>query len=222
MRHIEFSDIITTITASCALIVTGILGYRQFIVQDPVIEIGTPVPPVLIGGEDSLAATGYRRGAANPIVTIVEFADFECPFCKSFAEGDLAEFLAKNVDAVRLVYRYWPLPMHRFAYPAARAAECAGGQDTFWPMHDALYESQDSLGLLSFHDLAQRAGVPDLAAFDSCYSTPGRLQVVDRDAVVAEGIGGRGTPTIVINGWRFNGIPPSGTLDSILTVARGK
>lgn len=220
MGRIHPTDIITAITTCCALTVTGILVYQQFIVRIPPNVTGAPLAPIQIGGEDTLAGTGHARGSASPLVTIIEFADFECPFCKQFSEGALSSFLQANPSEVRLVYRHWPLPMHRFSYPAAKAAECAASQGGFWPMHDALYKMQDSLGLLSFREFARRAGVPDLDAFDSCYSTPGTVQKIERDIAVAKGVGGSGTPTVIINGWRFNGRPPPGSLDSILEVAR--
>jgi protein-disulfide isomerase len=145
---------------------------------------------------------GHARGPENAALTILEFGDYECPFCTRFAATS-QRILAAYPEQVRLVYRHWPLPNHRFAYPAARAAECAGEQDRFWEYHDLLYENADSLGLVPFTDLAVRAGVPDVSKYEQCTrrSTPvPAIEAGIRDAAAA---GGSGTPTIIVNGVRY-------------------
>ena len=77
-------------------------------------------------------------------VTIVEYSDFQCPFCRSFFEGSYAEIKKEYIDTgrVRLVYRHWPLDFHPMAQPSARAVECASEQGKFWQMHDAIFREQ--------------------------------------------------------------------------------
>ena len=142
---------------------------------------------------------GHARGPDSAVVTILEFGDYECPFCVRFASTS-DRILAAFPHEVRLVYRHWPLPHHRFAYPAARAAECAGDQGRFWELHDLLYAKGDSLGLVPFSDFARSAGVPDLKQFEECRRQTSPVPAIEagiRDAKLA---GGTGTPTVIVNG----------------------
>ncbi len=158
-----------------------------------------------------VAAVGHRRGRANSLVTIVEFADFQCPACRRFARESLRQIERVFGDTVALVFRHWPLPYHPFAYSAARAAECAGAQGRFDSAHDLLYQYQDSLGSKPFHEIARDAGVLDLSQFDKCMRGPERLPVIDADIGAARALGATGTPTIIVNG-RLLGGPPDSTM----------
>ena len=155
------------------------------------------------------AGPGHSRGSPAARVTIVEYGDYECPVCGQVAPK-IKELLSQFPNDVRLVYRHWPLTYHRFAYPAARAAECAGEQGRFWEMHDLLYERQDSLGLLSFDELATRAAVPRLDAFSQCNRHQDPVAAVERDLKLARLAGGTGTPTLLVNGLRV----PTRSVDS--------
>jgi protein-disulfide isomerase len=101
---------------------------------------------------------------------------------------------------VALLYRHWPLPNHRFAFPAARASECAAKQGRFEAFHDVLFAQQDSLPAKSFAQFAREAGDPNLAAFERCASSQQPVVAIERDLAEARRIGGTGTATIVING----------------------
>ncbi|HEY3825271.1 MAG TPA: thioredoxin domain-containing protein [Bryobacteraceae bacterium] len=109
------------------------------------------------------------RGSANAPVTLVEFTDYECPFCRQFETATLPEILKKYVDTgkVRLVVHDFPLNIHANAMPAAEAAHCAGDQGKFWPMHDALFSEPGNLGTA---DLIDRAGTMklDVGSFRTC------------------------------------------------------
>jgi protein-disulfide isomerase len=122
-----------------------------------------------VSGWDNLVKTGTLIGDSSAAVKVVEFGDFECPFCRR-ADSVFRVVKHKFGADVALVYIEFPLGMHRFALPAARAAECAAGQGHFAPMHDLLFTKQDSLGLKSWQSYAQESGVPDTAAFAKCVS----------------------------------------------------
>lgn len=100
---------------------------------------------------------GHRIGPSSAKVTVTVFTDFECPACRRFTESALAGARASFHDRLRVVIRHWPLSSHRFAVPAARAAECASAHNRFVPFHDLLFAKQDSLGLKSFTDFATEA-----------------------------------------------------------------
>jgi protein-disulfide isomerase len=142
---------------------------------------------------------GWTVGPDSAKITILEFGDYECPFCARFAR-EIDAVLAAFPNEIRFVYRHWPLENHRLAYPAARAAECAGAQGSFWGMHRLLYEKRDSLGLIPFAEFGRRLGVKDAALFKACVLSPERIPRVEQGIRDAREIGGRGTPAVVING----------------------
>jgi protein-disulfide isomerase len=159
--------------------------------------------------------SGHRTGPADAKVVILEFGDFECPACRSFTSG-LRKVLAKYPRDVAVHFRHWPLSYHRFALPAARAAECAAAQGKFADMHYLLYDKQDSLGLKSFVSFALEAGVPDSITFSRCVAETGPIAALALDTLAVKEVGGRGTPTIVIGGIRLGTSPNAERLDSLV------
>jgi predicted DsbA family dithiol-disulfide isomerase len=155
-----------------------------------------------------VAASGPSLGRPDAPVTIVEFADFQCPYCKE-AESTLREVLARHPDDVRLVYRYLPLAaIHPNATLAAQAGVCAGQQGRFWPMHDALFADQDALAAPGLTATAQRLGL-DPGQFSACLSATATGQAVAADVSSADALGVSGTPAFFINGRFISGnVPP--------------
>lgn len=199
----------------CALIVTFLVARREFSTS------GGPtgprsIPDRTIENWRDLAAEGHRIGAPQAKVTILEFADFECPACKAFTLGALRDVLRAFPTDVALVFRHWPLSYHRFAIPAARAAECASEQGRFEPMQYLLFEKQDSLGLKPFTEMASEAGVSDLALFDACIKRPGPFSAIDKGMAAAEAIGAHGTPAILVEGTLLGNIPTTKQLESLV------
>jgi protein-disulfide isomerase len=162
-----------------------------------------------------LAGIGHRIGPEGADVTVVVFSDFECPMCAVFANRTYADFSARYAGRTALVFRHWPLRVHRLAYPAAKASECAAKQGRFAEFHHVVFSQQEKLGLKSFHDFALEAGVPNPAVFDSCYADTGKVPAIERDIQVARGIGGIGTPTVLVNEWLLVGGVGAVLLDSI-------
>jgi protein-disulfide isomerase len=109
------------------------------------------------------------RGSSTAPVTLVEFTDYECPFCRQFETSTLPEIVKKYVDTgkVRLVVHDFPLNIHANAMPAAEAAHCAGDQGKFWPMHDALFSEPGKLGTADLIDRAKAMKL-DTGAFRAC------------------------------------------------------
>ncbi len=164
------------------------------------------------------AAGSHTLGPADAPVTITEFADFQCPFCKSL-QSDLDTLRARHSLNVRLVFRHLPLPIHRSALAAARASECASMQGRFEPMAHALYESQDSIGAVPFAWFARRAQVPDENAFDVCMRADGPVPGVAEDTAAAKALGIRGTPTLLINDLQVEGVVPLDSLEAFVSRA---
>lgn len=208
---------LTVIAVACAAIITAAVVRREFFPSAAAsARPERSSEPVYFEGWKEFLPDGRRLGPENAPVTILEFADFECPACQRIERGALGPIRRKYPNDVAVVYRHWPLEYHRFAYPAARASECAGDQGRFAEYHDFLYEKSDSLGLITFHDAAAAVSVPDLALFDRCYAKTDRVPRIDRGAGDAGRAGGTGTPTILINGWRLTSLPDSAALDALI------
>lgn len=154
--------------------------------------------------EMRIAEDDHVRGGSDAAVTLIEYGDFQCPYCAR-AHAALTELQRQHGDRLRLVYRHLPLSdLHPLAQPLAEAAEAAGAQGKFWEMHDALFENQ---GMLDEDALPALAGAMRIDA--------GRLRDElesgrYRDKVLAQAEQGRaagasGTPSFFINGERYHG-----------------
>ena len=146
------------------------------------------------------------RGPSGAPVEIVEFSDFQCPFCLQ-AHPTIAKVLSTYGDRIRFVYRHYPLPNHADARPAAEASACAAEQDKFWPYHDRLFGNQTKLGAA---DLKQHASALELdrAQFDACVDSHKYAKYVDEDLAAGEDAGVSGTPAFFINGRVLGGAQP--------------
>lgn len=131
---------------------------------------------------------------------VVVFTDFECPYCKQFAEETLHELTRDSVSPVRVVYRQYPIPKHRLARHFAVGAVCADAQGRFAQFHDHVFALQDSLGIVTRGEMARRSGVADLDAFEACAAGDSADQVVRRAIGAGDSIGVRGTPAVLMNG----------------------
>ena len=151
------------------------------------------IPVLAISSEDDPST-----GPTAAPVTIVEFSDFQCPFCKRSA-GVVKEVLRAYGEKVRFVYRDYPTPNHIHAWQAAEAAQCAGAQGKFWAYHDLLFEHQQPGLVWDFNRLAQQASM-DMAAFSHCLDTHEYASEVEGDLQDALNVGVTSTPTFFING----------------------
>jgi protein-disulfide isomerase len=138
------------------------------------------------------------KGPEGAPVTIVEFSDYQCPYC-SRAEVTIAAVLKKYGDSVRLVYRDYPLGFHKNAQGAAEAAECAEEQGKFWEMHEAMFANQAKLASEQLVETAGSLGL-DSESFKECLESGKYSQEVKKDFSDGQKYGVTGTPTFFING----------------------
>jgi protein-disulfide isomerase len=163
-----------------------------------------------------IAANGPQRGASAPVVTIVEFSDFQCPFCRR-AGPVLEQVLDRYPEDVQLVYRHLPLDsIHPRARPAAIASICAEEQGRFWDFHDAIFAGPNALEDGDLRALGEQVGL-DLAAYDSCMDSEAHSRRVDADIAAARGAGITGTPAFLVNGVLLRGAQPFAAFDRIIT-----
>ena len=147
------------------------------------------------------APTLGKEGAA---VTVVEFSDFQCPYCKGFFPT--LRLIEKNFgDRVHIVYRQDPIPsLHPFAFKAAEASLCAQEQGKFWDMHDTMFGDQTKLGVSDLKQTARKLGM-DGKKFDSCLDSGRSVERVQKDMAEAQRAGVRGTPAVFVNGIELKG-----------------
>jgi protein-disulfide isomerase len=162
----------------------------------------------------AVAATGPARGPADAAVTIVEFSDFECPFCMRL-QNSLAQVMEKYGDRVRLVYRQFPLSFHPDAQKAAEASLCANDQGQFWAMHDAMFADQKGLGIEELRKKAAKLGL-NAKAFDDCLDSNKHAATIASDTEDGKTLGVTGTPTVFINGISMSGAQPFDALAKVI------
>jgi protein-disulfide isomerase len=181
--------------------------HREFFqAPPPLLSFGPAAPPAYVNDWQKLLPTGVLIGDSAARIKIVEFGDFECPFCKKF-HAAYSGLQKEYGNDVALVFVHYPLSIHRFARPAARAAECAGAQGSFTRFYDALFDKQDSLGLKPWTSYAIEAGVRDTLAFVRCASDTITVARVEAGRALGEKIGVQATPTVIVNGWRLGWVP---------------
>jgi len=153
------------------------------------------------------------KGGKQPKVTIVEFSDFQCPFC-SRVNGTLAQLEKDYGDDISISFRHNPLPFHNNAMPAALASEAAREQGKFWEMHDKLFGNQAALDRPALDKYAQEIGL-NMAKFKASMDGEKGKPRIKKDLDDAANFGARGTPNFFINGRNFRGAQP---LDSFKEV----
>lgn len=146
-------------------------------------------------------------GPRDAKVTVVEFVDFECPFCGRFARDTLPRLRREYGDRVRYVSRHFPLASHPHARGAAVAAECAHAQGRYWQFHRVLFSDQKSLDARGLARHAREAGL-DEGRFRSCTKSAAARRRVDKDEADGRGYGVSATPTFFVNGRPLNGALP--------------
>jgi protein-disulfide isomerase len=143
-------------------------------------------------------------GKMDAPVTLVEFSDFQCPYCQAVAPV-LKQVAEKFGDKVYIVYRQYPIPsLHPFAFKAAEASLCANEQGKFWALHDAMFEDQKKLAVSDLKATARRLGL-DSKKFDGCLDAGRYVEQVQNDQREGQKIGVNGTPAMFINGTYVEG-----------------
>jgi len=154
------------------------------------------------------------RGRLDAPVTLVEFSDFECPYCKSF-QPTLREIQSRYPDQVRFVFKHNPLPFHAKARLAHLAALCAGEHGKFWEYRDRLFEGDGGLEEEALVRYAQELGL-ETESFGRCLDEERYASVVDEDLSEGEQLGVHGTPTFFVNGRMLSGAKPFSSFSKII------
>ncbi len=155
-------------------------------------------------------------GKEGAHVTVVEFSDFQCPFCSRAAET-VTQLKKKYGSKIKLAFKHFPLPMHSNARPAAEAAMCVNdqGTDKFWKFHDLAFKGQDKLDSASLEKYAKEAGA-DTKKFSECIGAKKFAAYVQKDIEYGEKIGVKSTPTFFVNGQLLSGALPIDSFSEVI------
>ena len=149
----------------------------------------------------------YATGPEDAPITIIEFSDYQCPFCRRWHQEVYQSLLAAYPGKIKLVYRHLPLTsIHPDAFPAAEAAMCAGEQNAYWQYHEKLFASE-LLGTEVYKQYAQELGL-DVTTFEACITDHKYQQAIQEDSDFAVNLGVRSTPTFFVNGLAIVGAQP--------------
>lgn len=196
---------------------------QQTTVPDPAAAPQAPAAPDPEVVKDTLEMGHLPvKGQENAPVTIVEFSDFECPFCGRFYSETLDQLTTEYIDTgkVKLYYRHYPLSFHPNAVPLALAAECANDQGKFWEMHDKIFDATvaGTSSTATADTMKQWAVELGLSAdtFNSCLDNKTHQAKVDEDFAAGSAVGVSGTPTFYINGRQLVGAMPFASFKAII------
>jgi protein-disulfide isomerase len=173
----------------------------------PVVEAPVATEEAQYIRYDVFSQSAYAFGPEDAPITIVEFGDFQCPFCRRWHEEVYQPLLAAYPGKIRVVYRHLPLTsIHPDAFPAAEAAMCAGEQDAFWQYHEKLFSSE-TLGSEVYTQYAGELTL-DVTAFEACMTEHRYQEAIQTDSDFAINLGISSTPTFFINGLALVGAQP--------------
>lgn len=210
-----------------AVVISGAILYNKTITSK---TAGAPsgqnnnAPVKSAGPVDVSVDDDAVLGKNDAPVTIIEFSDFQCPFCRSFWKNALAQIIKEYIDTgkAKLVFRDYPLSFHPMGVPSAEAAECAKEQGKFWEMHDIMFEEQEKLGegtvQYTVDDLkkwAAKIGV-NTTQFNNCVDSEKYKAEIEKDAADGGAAGVTGTPAIFINGRLIAGAQPFSVFKTVI------
>ncbi|HEY7897693.1 MAG TPA: thioredoxin domain-containing protein [Gemmatimonadaceae bacterium] len=220
MRN-RVEGVISALLALAAIAIAASVVRRSFFPQSQTVEALSLTRPQFLPAWKDALPIGISIGDSAAPVKIVELTDLECPACRGF-QSTLLNVVQAHPRDVSIVYVSNPLSMHRFALPAARGAECAVKYGKFREWVQLMYDKQDSLGLKSWGSYALEAGIPDSAAITRCATDPSPVDRIEAGLAFGAKIHILGTPTVIVNGWRFPSPPTEQELsDAVEALAKG-
>jgi len=194
MRTGRLEELSTLLLTLAALAVAGVSIWQRVGRQSR----GPPVP--MTSNWAAYAFPGNEIGRPTAKVTVIEFSDFQCPYCAK-ASRALDKLREKYPNDLRIVFRHFPVTMtHEHAFVAAVASECAALQGRFKEYHDVLFANQAAIGKTAWTVLAKQAGISDSASFLNCVAREQTRARVEQDMDAARSLQIRGTPLLLVNG----------------------
>ncbi len=190
---------------------TGFLFWGRTPAPAAVAAVGEPQAPTRL---EVSADDDPALGPADAPITIIEFSDYNCPYCEKWHAETFQPLMAAYPDQIRFVYRDFPITSQESTV-AAQAAQCAGEQDAYWPFHDSLLSGGLELGREAYQQYATRLGL-NVEGLLACLDSGKYDDEVQADARYAAGLGVSGTPTFFINGLPLVGAQPLSEFQAVI------
>ena len=207
----------SVVVSGAALVIALAVVRREFFAETP--PERNRGKTEYIADWQKIVAAGRVKGNPEAPIKLIEFADLECPFCRQY-NATIDRVLREHPNDVAFVFIHFPLPNHRFAGIASRAAECAQTGGAFWSMIDALYAKQDSFGLKSWSSFAVQAGIRDTVSFERCVRASEPVEAIQKGLALGKSIGVGGTPSVMLNGWLMPAAPSDTHLTRVIRDVR--
>ncbi len=233
-KRSHFYSVLIALAFATGLMIGYLWWGRTPAVPPAVVQVPAPATPEAtpVPIKYNIQSDGFPSiGPADAPIVIVEFSDYQCPYCTQWHDTTYQPLMAAYPGKIRLVYRNYPLPFHQNAFPAAEASLCANDQNAFWQYHDKLFANNDQLnnqaGTVldnSFYvNLAGELNL-DTAAFETCLTTHKHKQNVQNDIDYANSLppdssgepAVSGTPTFFINGTQVVGAYPLSSFRQVI------
>ncbi|MEW5896740.1 MAG: DsbA family protein [Nanoarchaeota archaeon] len=226
----QSSDLFWKVTTIILIVILTVVAFKGEIFgqrDSKNDQVAAPSPTAAAAGEvageaavvdvKQLMETDRVLGDADAPVTLVEFSDYQCPYCGRFYSETLLQIKSKFIDQgkVKFVFRDFPLSFHPEALPAAIAANCAGEQGKYWEYHDKLFTNQQSLGVDNYKQWAKDLGL-DIGKWESCLNDPKQKEEIAKDFRDGQNAGVQGTPASFVNGKLISGAQPFAVFEQLI------
>lgn len=221
---------VSSVTTICLALLLGMLLSGKSLGNSAIAAAPSVQQPAALGAADPTAPpagpvkavdekTDHIKGAKNAKVTLIEYSDFECPFCLRH-EDSLNQALKDYPNDVRIVYRHFPLSFHPEAQKAAEASECAGQQGKFWEMHAEIFKANGAgtMSVAKWKEAAKTLKL-DTAKFDKCLDGGETAAIIAQSEQEGAAAGVAGTPGTFVNGQLVEGAVPYATLKQVIDQA---
>ncbi|MCL5031300.1 MAG: DsbA family protein [Bacteroidetes bacterium] len=205
----KIDNIFTSILVICALIVTFLIVRKEFLTGDQTINISS------VDNWKELITHDGKIDTNSPKVYLIEFFDYECPYCNTL-DATLDTIQSKYNDKIKIIRYHFPLNIHPLAYRAAIAAECASKQDYFDMYHKELMRNQYKLNSINFTEVARQIGIKDIGKFQKCVDHEETADIIAKNVQLAKEYKITGTPTLIINDKMISGVINSKTIEKII------
>lgn len=191
----------------------GASNQDQNNLKDQIADVGN----VNLEGALKIKPDDVILGNPDAPVTIIEYSDYECPFCEMFFNQTEISLRKDYIETgkVKMIYRDFPLESHKYAMPAALAANCAKESGKFWAYHDEIFKNQNNLASFNYIQTAKKLGIDELK-FKSCFDSKKYSDQIKQNFQEALSIGVQGTPTFFINGQKIVGAQPYSVFKNII------
>ena len=207
MRRSRLGSIISTLIALQIVTLVVVVGGGLYLFRDLQGQISgiamgarpPNMPTNVSAWQELVREHNATQGEKDASIVVIEFSDFQCPFCKKYNDGTRPDILARHGKQVRMVFKHLPLTnIHPQAMAAAIAAQCAQREDKFWEAHDRFFAQPDALSVDALIDIGMSLGLSK--EYADCVTNEETRSEVEQDIADATKIGAQGTPIFVVNG----------------------